>query len=247
MFLAGDRLNSPATRALPTVIFPGETVDLSINLNAPTEPGNYQGSWKLRNADGVLFGTGNDAEGRIWVDIRVREPDREKVYDFVANACKASWRSATGPLSCPGSNQNNDGFILQVYNPALENRNEDEPTLWVHPNDAQDGWISGTYPSFQVRDGDVFRAWIGCLDGYPDCQVEFSLGYQEEGGTKIRMLRTWQEEYDGDVTKIALDLSDLAGDKVRFIFEVSQTGDNPQEANAFWFAPHISRVTGFIP
>ena len=39
-------------------------MDISVNLKAPTTPGNYRGYWKLRNAAGGLFAT-------FYVDIKV--------------------------------------------------------------------------------------------------------------------------------------------------------------------------------
>jgi hypothetical protein len=39
-------------------------VDISVNLKAPSTPGNYTSYWKLRNAAGVTFAT-------FYVDIKV--------------------------------------------------------------------------------------------------------------------------------------------------------------------------------
>lgn len=36
---------------------PGQTVDVSVNMQAPTAPGNYRADWRARAADGTAFGT----------------------------------------------------------------------------------------------------------------------------------------------------------------------------------------------
>ncbi|MCB0092839.1 MAG: hypothetical protein KDE54_33355, partial [Caldilineaceae bacterium] len=46
-------------------VAPGATYDLYVDLVAPLAPGTYQGTWQLRNAQGVAFGQ------RLWVGINV--------------------------------------------------------------------------------------------------------------------------------------------------------------------------------
>lgn len=54
---------------------PGDTVDLSVTLGVPqeSEAGTFRGEWKLRNADGILFGIGEEATKAFWVQIVVEE------------------------------------------------------------------------------------------------------------------------------------------------------------------------------
>jgi hypothetical protein len=67
VFSSGDSMNGPASQALSGNVNPGQTVDISLNLTAPTAPGDYTGNWKLRNAAGVLFTT-------FYVQIKVTAP-----------------------------------------------------------------------------------------------------------------------------------------------------------------------------
>lgn len=48
--MAGNNIN------IPDVVAPGETIDLSITLVAPTSAGHYRGHWRLVAPDGVAFG-----------------------------------------------------------------------------------------------------------------------------------------------------------------------------------------------
>src|SRR5574342_488316 len=43
VFSNGDSMSGPATQALTANVNPGQTVDISLNLKAPSTPGNYTG------------------------------------------------------------------------------------------------------------------------------------------------------------------------------------------------------------
>ena len=50
---------------MPKYVYPGETVDVSINMIAPLYSGTYQGNWQLKTPLGYSIGT------PIWVKITV--------------------------------------------------------------------------------------------------------------------------------------------------------------------------------
>lgn len=54
-------------------VLPGSTVELTIEMIAPQEPGTYQSNWKLRASDGSLFGIGPNGESPFWVRIVVED------------------------------------------------------------------------------------------------------------------------------------------------------------------------------
>jgi hypothetical protein len=244
VFVEGDQLEASAVVPFPAFVFPGETIDLSVNMIAPEKIGEYRGYWQLRNAEGLLFGFGDGGQNRIWVEIAVKEPLRQRVYNFATNVCEAEWQSGAGDLACPGEGKDPDGFVIYLEEARLENRSENEPTLWVHPEFTDDGWISGTYPAFTVQQGDRFQAWVGCLEGSEDCQIEFRLGYVGGDGEVIRYLKEWRENYDEAVTVINLDLSELAGDRIQFVL-YTRVRQNPGAADGFWFVPVIRRIEYF--
>ena len=194
----------------------------------------------LRSGSGEWFGYGQAANKAFWVDIEVVEPSGEHQYDFALNLCAATWRSEIMRLPCPGYTTSNEGFAQLLNNPKLENRRENEPAIWVHPNEDKDGWLEGTYPAIKVQDGDHFKAWVGCIEGYKKCSLKFYLDYEDEKG-KVHRLEAWVEQYDGEVTKIDLDLSELTGETVRFILGVEALAKNVDDAQGFWFVPCISQ------
>lgn len=64
VYKSGDKMDGPTSQALTGNINPGQTVDLSINLKAPSSNGTYKGWWGLRNAAGVVF-------AQFYVEIKV--------------------------------------------------------------------------------------------------------------------------------------------------------------------------------
>jgi LysM repeat protein len=72
VFDHGESMGAPASMPLTTTsVPPGGTVDLSIPLRAPATAGTYQGDFRLRAADGVVFGIGANGQGSFWVKIVV--------------------------------------------------------------------------------------------------------------------------------------------------------------------------------
>jgi hypothetical protein len=70
-FFGGERMGAPATIPLAAEVTPGTMFDLAVDMTAPTAPGTYQGFWRLRDAEGVLFGIGPAGDQSVWVRIMV--------------------------------------------------------------------------------------------------------------------------------------------------------------------------------
>jgi hypothetical protein len=58
LFISGNALNGPTMISMPTYVTPGEMVDISLNLTAPTTSGTYEGYYKIENPSGQIFGVG---------------------------------------------------------------------------------------------------------------------------------------------------------------------------------------------
>jgi hypothetical protein len=72
LFIDGDLMGAPAAVPLPKDVAPEGSVEITVNMVAPAEPGNYRGYWKLKNASGQIFGMGANANEAIWIDIVVQ-------------------------------------------------------------------------------------------------------------------------------------------------------------------------------
>ena len=69
---SGEGMSAPNSVPMPKAIDPGQTVDISVDLVAPTTAGTYQGNWKLKNASGSWFGIGPNGGSPFWVRIVVK-------------------------------------------------------------------------------------------------------------------------------------------------------------------------------
>jgi hypothetical protein len=240
VFVEGERMNGKKAVGLPGMIRPGETLDISVGLTSPDEPGKYRGYWMFRSDSGEWFGIGQAANKAFWVEIKVVESGRNYQYDFALNFCAATWRSGEMRLPCPGYTTSREGFAVLLDTPRLENRQEDELALWVHPNAGKNSWLEGVFPSIEIDNGDHFQASVGCLEGNERCNLTFYLDYEDEDD-KVHRLGEWTEVYDGEVSIIDVDLTNLADKSVNFILGVEANSKNVSDAHGFWFVPHIER------
>jgi len=71
VFDSGDAMNGASPIVIGTVN-PGQEVDLSVTLKAPTSTGSYRGYWRIRNTSGVLIPVLGGTQGKsFFVDIKV--------------------------------------------------------------------------------------------------------------------------------------------------------------------------------
>jgi hypothetical protein len=162
--------------------------------------------------------------------------------DLLQNYCDATWYTNNGKtLLCPGDPNSTtgrtNGFVVLVKTPKLESGTSNKTVLWVHPQNKTGGKISGKYPGFIVKNGDHFKAKVGCMGGYPKCNMTFSLNYRIGNGP-VQTLGSWKEVSGGGITSIDVNLSKLAGKKVRLILR-ADCNKNPDAAQGFWMEPRI--------
>ncbi len=77
VFVDGRKMKGPDSVPLSGSVNPGQTVDLSVQLVAPSATGTYRGDWMLRNPDGETFGLGSSADRPFFVQIVVGEPSAD--------------------------------------------------------------------------------------------------------------------------------------------------------------------------
>lgn len=240
VFDSGDAMSAPASQRLDTTVDPGKTVDISVIFVAPGSAGKYKSNWKLRSTSGVVFGLGASGKGKFYADIEVvsQSTNSGAGYDFTANYCIAEWTGNAKTLSCQGKDGSTDGFVLYLTKPTLESGyQDDEPGLITNPPRANDGVIRGKYPAYTVKSGDHFESIVGCEYKAKACDVIFALDYQIGDGS-ITNLASWHEAYEGAYSGANVDLSNLAGKKVKFILTVRANGSSDND-RALWLLPRI--------
>lgn len=238
VYVTGDRFGAPVEISMPTTVGPGQTVDLAVNLTAPNQGGHYRGYWKLRNASNVLFGIGTEADSNFYVDVNVTGYVVTG-YDFIANFCQAGWQNDSQDLPCPGTEGDDNGFVLARSSPKLEDGKSQGDGLLTYPERGRDGLISGKYPPVRIQSGDRFQALIGCEYKANDCDVIFRLEYQI-GSNRKQTLGQWRELYEGQFYPINIDLSSLSGENVKFILSAHANGSSHEDF-ALWINPRIAR------
>ncbi len=271
VFFSGEQMGAAASAAFPQNVPVGQTVNISINMTAPMAAGSYRGYWMFKNANGTSFGIGAQGNKPWWVDIKVSGPTvtpggpsktptatptgptpgpiSGNAYDFAANACAATWFSASGALTCPGTDGDAKGFVMKVNSPKLETGATDTRMgLLTFPQNIQNGYIQGFYPAFRVQNGDRFRSIINCEGGATNCYVAFRLDYQTGNDPIKTFWGPFLERYEGRYYSMDVNLSSLAGKDVKFILTVLAAGVATGD-RAMWVGPHIYRAgaTGSTP
>jgi len=66
-YFDGERMDAPLAVDVGAVEH-GEEIEVSVPMKAPSEPGSYQGKWRMKTPEG-FFG------GELWISIRVRETE----------------------------------------------------------------------------------------------------------------------------------------------------------------------------
>jgi hypothetical protein len=158
-------------------------------------------------------------------------------YNFIDHLCDASWSSGAGEIPCAGTDGDAVGFVLKLSKPGLESGVlASGPAILTVPQSITNGFIQGLFPPYTVQEGDRFVVTTSCERAANLCEVTYRLDYQSS--SEIKTFWTFQEKYDGINYNADLNLSPLAGKKVRFILYVSSTG-SPVGDRALWIAPKI--------
>lgn len=239
VFVGGAQMGGVSASNLPKDVAPGQTIDLSIGLTAPTAPGRYIGYWQLQNAAGGLFGIGQTASNSFFVEIEVRGP-QHITFDFVEKASQANWvTEVRGRMAFPGVYGDPYGFALPVDRPILENGIPSTAKgLLMAPPAEFNEHIYGAFPAYEVKQGDRFQALIGCEYGSRDCEVTFVLQYQLPEGGGTRSFWNSYKSYKNSFTRVNLNLGPLAGRTVSFILLIRPIGDTVGD-HAIWANPVI--------
>lgn len=71
VWFSGQMLGPVIEQRMGAVTAPGESLEITVDMVAPETPGTYQSNWKMRNADGDLFGLGPGGDAPFWVKVEV--------------------------------------------------------------------------------------------------------------------------------------------------------------------------------
>jgi hypothetical protein len=193
----------------------------------------------------------------------VGEPNRHdlapsSVFSFYDRCCQATWfngglQQQEVQLPCPGSDSDNRGFVIPLGTGyTLETNQPAEHTIETHPRWVNDGYIYGVFNlqslGLSLQQGDRFVSEVGFLKGAAAGEVRFSLWYDSKptqpGGETL--LKEQQDQHDGKLRKIDVDLSGYAGASGALLLRVDALGSSGQDW-AVWADPHIERQPTATP
>ena len=167
--------------------------------------------------------------------------------DFAARPCSASWSNSGEYLPCPGNlDEITEGYADSVKSFRISGEIQvDEPALLTIPAQTASsfGGIFGKYSPFTIQPGDRFKALLACMDGYPLCDVTFSLEYYTSLNAVEKVPGAeWKVSVDSQGGYITADasLELLAGRTMQLLLVVRDNGD-PRDDYALWIQPYIWR------
>src|SRR5512140_232913 len=244
-YYTGENFGNTSPAYLGRYVSPGQSVDVSVRLIAPTSSGTYRGYWKLQNASGISFGIGGAATSAFWVEIRVLGATTSATaYDFIQNMCGALWVYDGGPIPCPVNfNKLYLGYVQKIDNPILENgQPAGSPALLTVPQNKFNGMIQGIFRvDGGIQKGDHFLATIGCQYGATGCSVRYQVDYGQNTSTAFVTLWKFIENYDGLYYNVDIDLSPVSYVKdPRIVLGVFSNGTADGDL-AMWVNPRIVR------
>lgn len=120
VFDSGDKMSGPDSQQLTNgTVAPGQTIDVSVNLTAPSSPDTYKGNWKLKDPNGVIFGL---STGPFWVQIKAIASPEWPTYKLGDSGDEVY--AIQYLLIAHGDNLDTDG----VFGPVTQSKVEDFQT-----------------------------------------------------------------------------------------------------------------------
>lgn len=110
-FVAGDRMETPDSAPIPET-GPGKTVDVSVELTAPSIDGSYTGFYELKNDKGETLSIGT--ETTFWVKILIGNVAAAPVSTVVITPINGTPVKVTGPASCNYSSSSS--YLNEIAN-----------------------------------------------------------------------------------------------------------------------------------
>ena len=186
VYYSGEQMSAPTTVNLPWGAVHDQTVDISVNMVAPSTAGALsrlldpcQRKWKvLRHwCECIRPDLGGDQVSRV-----IRRPMEALMISW-QNACSAEWKSGAGALPCPGTDGDSRGFVIALNPAKLEDGSANTPGIVDRPAESLQrlypGFLSHLSPSSPAT---ISQSNVGCEYGSSSCYVTFRLDYMAANG-----------------------------------------------------------------
>jgi hypothetical protein len=169
VWFSGESFDASREIFFSNPIQPGQTVDITVDMRAPEKPGTYQSNWKLKNADGELFGIGPSGNAPFWARIIVIQVDTPAPPPTASPTATPAIQTSGISNLRPGDSLNLD--TLQLSNNSesdLDYRQDEAGLHHIFPgNGARIGDFIDFQPNFQECKNDALEANQLDLDAAP--------------------------------------------------------------------------------
>ena len=132
VFVSGTQMSAQNSVNLPYNVGPGQTVDISVQMTAPTNAGSYKSSWMLVNESGKQFGVGTNCNTAVYALIvnYVQTPTYNYNYCY-PQGCRPQPQPCQPKPPCNGWNCGAPGFGLDAdMNPKPQPPEPQKPPKW---------------------------------------------------------------------------------------------------------------------
>lgn len=194
VFADGDQMTTADTIALTSSVAPNDTVDISIDMTAPSTAGNYLGNWYLKNNTGQIFGL----PGPFYVEINVTNTGGPTATlgtgtPTATPSGGSGSSSVTLSTNAKGSVNDDNTVTGNAYTGDDVNDNGQQAfvsfDISVIPSNATIDKVTVDFSSFDTL-SNPFGA-IGCLNGFPGNFFPLSAGEYISGGAPGGALAVW--------------------------------------------------------
>lgn len=118
VFYGGDQMGGPSSKQLTSgTVAPGQTIDISVNLTAPTSAGTYKGDWKLKNPSGQVFALNGGIPFYVEIKVVTASPtpttSSSTTHTVTRNQVQQGAVTSTGVVIAypnTGDAENNSGY-----------------------------------------------------------------------------------------------------------------------------------------
>lgn len=255
-FRSGEQMNGPSAISLPASVAPGQEVNLSINLTAPSSLGNHEGYWQMRNPQGTYFGD------QLWIKITVdpngppAPPPNPEDWDVSVQSVEYPSIVSPGQTFRPRVTVKvNQGQLLQSRGDML--RNTDGNLFGAWPHVAVVGAVNAgqTYMFEFYQDNPItapasegtyyskWRVWRNGVWAGPEITIRFDVS--NSGGTRPNpptpsSPSNWSQFLEGNTPSLCVD--SMAG--VQYYFQVFESHDTPESG---WISNNCWTPSGLGP
>ncbi|MCB0213313.1 MAG: protein phosphatase 2C domain-containing protein, partial [Anaerolineae bacterium] len=251
-FLDGDAMGANRSIPLTEQIAPETNGEISVSMVAPSKPGSYRGVWQLHDLTGEPFGP------EMYLEIEVLpagpatidESSSDVLYDFIANANKATWSAGnttytpvdsriTEELEIPAP----QGLVATGTGLLRGNQESNGNVLLTYP-DADLGFIEGKYvvdTPLQPTDTLVANLGFPKLSILSDDGVIFEVVFTPDDGSEgVQILSTNVQYQDSPVADVVPLSGIKAGQTGTFTVRVL-SGDSLSRDYATWIDLRLIR------